>query len=277
VRLGSVGFSVLMRRGCGVLMEDGLKVSLSVGRSWRLLGVLTVASLVACGDHELAEETTALGASALEENYVGDHGPGWDAPATDPTKDPDFSLADDPIIEKAPERAVLEYKWLGQPNGYWCGPASTRIALSTRLTELPAQPVLADFLGTTTEGTARADVISALNTWLTPHTPYESIPVDGRPTQAQRDLLKRNLVWRISTGFPVVANVLSGWRPPGYPTGTIGHFVAVVGYEQRGEKVLIADPAAEGSAGPRWENVPRTYWISFQNLGTWIGGRGYSG
>ncbi len=234
-------------------------------------------SLVACGGHDLVEETTTEQAAALEENYVGDQGSGRDTLERDPTKDPDFSLVDDPILEEAPERVVLDVKWQGQPNGYWCGPGSTRMAFSTRLPELPSQTTLAKFLGTTTDGTARADVIRALNAWLIPHTPYESIPMDGRPTQAQRDLLKHKLVWRLSTGFPVVANVLSGWRPPGYPSGTIGHFVTVVGYEQRGEKVLIADPAAEGSAGPRWEEVPRMYWISFQNLGTWMGGRGYSG
>jgi hypothetical protein len=255
-----------------------LNVALSASRISRLLGVLAVASVFACGEPE-PSESVELGASALEASYIGDQGPGWDTPDRDPTREPGFSLADDPIISEAPERAVLRYTWFGQPNGYWCGPGSMRMALSTRLAaqDVPTQPVLADFLGTTTAGTARAEMIQALNAWLIPHTPYESIPLDTRPTDDQRALFKRNLVWRISTGFPVIANVLSGWRPPGYPSGTIGHFVAVVGYEQRGEKVLIADPAAEGSAGPRWENVPRTYWISFQNLGTWVGGRGYSG
>jgi hypothetical protein len=71
--------------------------------------------------------------------------------------------------------------------------------------------------------------------------------------------------------------VLSGWRPQGYPAGTIGHFVAVVGYDNHGDKIMIADPAAAGSAGPNWADVPKTYWISFQNFGTWVGGRGYSG
>jgi hypothetical protein len=74
----------------------------------------------------------------------------------------------------------------------------------------------------------------------------------------------------------MVANVLSGWRPPGYPNGKIGHFVAVMGYDQGGDSVLIADPAGDGAAGPRWVNVPQSYWISTQDLGTWVGGRGYS-
>ena len=244
----------------------------------RFIGIASIALIVACGDVGPTDETTVVGISALDSEIVGDRGPGWDAPEEDPTHAPNFSLRpNDPTIANAPERVVLDFTWVGQSTGYWCGPGASRIALSTHVTDPPTQPVLAEFLGTTTEGTARADMIRALNHWLAPAEPYVSIPVDARPTQAQRDLLKETLIRRLSTGWPVVANVLSGWRPPGYPSGTIGHFVVVMGYEQKGERVFIADPAAEGSAGPRWENVPRTYWITLQNLGTWVGARGYSG
>lgn len=247
-------------------------------RTFRPAAIASIAFVLACGDATLAEETTELGASALEIELVGDRGPGWDAPEEDPTRASTFLLrADDPVIANAPDRVVLNFTWVGQSTGYWCGPGASRIALSTHMADPPSQPALAEFLGTTTDGTARADMIRALNRWLAPPDPYVSIPVDPRPTEAQRGLLKETLIRRLSSGWPVVANVLSGWRPPGYPSGTIGHFVVVMGYEQKGERVFIADPAAEGSAGPRWENVPRTYWISLQNLGTWVGARGYSG
>ena len=50
------------------------------------------------------------------------------------------------------------------------------------------------------------------------------------------------------------------------------------GFDQSGAKVLIADPAAQGhGGGASWNNVPQTYWISLQDLGTWIGGKGYTG
>ena len=29
--------------------------------------------------------------------------------------------------------------------------------------------------------------------------------------------------------------------------------------------------------GASWNAVPRTYWISLTDLGTWIGGKGYTG
>jgi hypothetical protein len=244
-------------------------------RAIPVFAVLGIAFVVACDDVEPADRTDQS-AAALEEAMFGDRGPGWDSPEPDPTRAPDFRL-DARTIADAPARVVLDYTWYGQPNGYWCGPGAARMAISTRMESPPTQPALAEFMGTTKEGTVRADAIRALNQWLAPRTPYQSIPMDSRPTEEQRDLLKQTVVGRLSTGWPVIANVLSGWRPPGYPSGTIGHFVAVVGYDASGDKVLIADPAAKGSAGPRWEDVPKTYWISIQNLGTWIGGRGYSG
>jgi len=232
--------------------------------------------MLACGGVE-PSDAVERDVFSLEEATSGDRGGARDPREVDPTRAPGYRSELARVIDETPERVVLDFRWFGQPNGYWCGPGASRIALSTHMAEPPTQPVLAEFLGTTTDGTARIDMIRALNHWLTPRESYTSIPMDMAPTQEQRDLLKQNLLKRLSGGWPVVANVLSGWRPPGYPSGTIGHFVVVVGYEQHGERVLIADPAAEGSAGPHWSNVPATYWISFRNLGTWTGGRGYSG
>lgn len=239
----------------------------------RLSTLLLLALVAACADVP-PDEASDNDVAALEQGYVGDRN---GSSSDDVDASDDGALSTLAARASAPDRAVLAYTWKGQETGYWCGPGSTRIALSTRLTTLPSQTQLAGELGTTHDGTARADLVRVLNDHLAPPKAYRSIAMDTVPTQAQRDLLKTNLVERLASGYPVVANVLSGWRPPGYPSGTIGHFVAVVGYEQKGERVLIADPAGEGSAGHRWENVPRTYWISLHDLGTWIGGRGYSG
>jgi hypothetical protein len=233
--------------------------------------------LVSACSAPVADDDAAESMAALETGYVGDRGGLREEGEVDPTRLPGFRSGLERTSEEAPARVVLDFTWFGQPNGFWCGPGSVRMALSTRMETPPAQPVLADFMGTTREGTARADTVRALNQWLAPKVPYVSIPVDMRPTPEQRDLLKKTVISRLSSGWPVVANVLSGWRPPGYPGGTIGHFVAVVGYDDHGDKIMIADPAGAGSAGPKWEDVPKTYWISFQNFGTWVGGRGYSG
>jgi hypothetical protein len=251
----------------------------------RLFGLVALTLVAACAADQdpIDEEGSSLAQAPLPDsdgdNLVGDEGPTAESREIDPSLDIG-ALAklrkDLDDAEPAPKK-VLELAWKGQETGYWCGPGSTRMAIDTRLDTLPSQTELANYMGTTTAGTARAEVVKALNKWLNPAEPYVSIPVDMVPTDAQRELLKTKIVARISAGWPVVANVLSGWRPPGYPTGTIGHFVAVVGYDESGEKVMIADPAGAGAAGPRWKNVPKTYWISMHDLGTWVGGRGYTG
>lgn len=252
----------------------------ALARAARGLGVIGLALVAACAA-PVTDEVTSDGAALVEQSesdYVGDQGGTLGPSEFDPTKVPGFEVGLERTLANAPAKKVLSFNWYGQPNGYWCGPGSLRMLLSTRMSNPPGQPELAAYVGTTTQGTIRVEAVKALNYYSRPeHNPYMSIPMDSRPTQAQRDLLKKTVVSRIASGWPVLANVLSGWRPPGYPSGQIGHFVAIMGYDDSGEKVLIADPAAEGSAGPRWENVPRTYWISMQNLGTWIGGRGYSG
>ena len=150
------------------------------------------------------------------------------------------------------------------------------MALSTRMSSPPTQQDLASFMGTTTNGTdSITQVRDALNHYLATGW-YEAKNINDPPTQAQRDLLRQDVVSDIDHGYPLVANVVSGWRPPGYPSGTIYHYVAVVGYDAGGDKVLIADPAGEGAGGASWSNVPRTYWIAISDLAVWIGGKGYT-
>jgi Peptidase_C39 like family len=170
---------------------------------------------------------------------------------------------------------TLPFTWYGQERYYYCGPASSKIALSARISP-PSQDTLAASLGTTTNGTDdTSNVVATLNRFLNT-TWYERKPVNDPPTQAQRDLLKQDLVFDIDRGWPIVANVVSGWRPPGYPSGTIYHYVAVVGYADNGDSAVIADPAGAGAGGSGWTNVPKTYTISTYNLGTWIGEKAYA-
>jgi hypothetical protein len=179
----------------------------------------------------------------------------------------------------APTRAAaaktLPITWYGQERYYYCGPASTKMALSARIAP-PSQDTIAASLGTTTNGTDdTSNVVATLNHFLNT-TWYERKPVNDPPTQAQRDLLKQDILFDIDRGWAIVANVVSGWRPPGYPGGTIYHYVAVVGYSNNGDSAVIADPAGAGAGGSTWGNVPKTYTISTYNLGTWIGLKAYA-
>lgn len=178
-------------------------------------------------------------------------------------------------LGSAPPAKTVAVQWQGQQTGYWCGPGSTRIALSARISP-PSQTTLASYLGTTTNGTNHIGLVaSALNHYLGVGF-YGSASISEPPTQAQRDAFKQELVGTLSNGYAMVGNVVSGWRPPGYPSGTIYHYVAIVGYDQDGARALIADPAAQCAAGSSWCNVPATYWVTTSDLAVWIGGKGYT-
>ncbi|WP_427891278.1 C39 family peptidase [Kribbella sp. GL6] len=157
-----------------------------------------------------------------------------------------------------------------QQTGYWCGPAATRIALSARISP-PSQQQLADELPTTTNGT---DWIGQVTRVLNNHVGtgwYETkeMPNDP-PTQAQRDLLWRDIVLDIDNNYPIVANIVApaNNHPPGYPNYTIYHYFTVIGYDSGDQTVLIADPAGFAPTA--------TYWLTFDQLATLIPPKGYA-
>ncbi|MFD3405867.1 C39 family peptidase [Kribbella sp. NPDC058693] len=157
-----------------------------------------------------------------------------------------------------------------QQTGYWCGPAATRIALSARISP-PSQQQLANELPTTTNGT---DWIGQVTRVLNNHLGtgwYETkeMPNDP-PTQAQRDLLWRDVVLDINNNYPIVANIVApaNNHPPGYPNYTIYHYFTVIGYDDSDQTVLIADPAGFAPTA--------TYWLTFNQLATLIPPKGYS-
>jgi hypothetical protein len=194
------------------------------------------------------------------------------------------------LAPPTPSKKVLPFAWEGEQYGYYCGPSATRMALSSRMANPPSQSELGSYMGTTTNGTDDISLVrGAMNHYLvldsnqvTNSYQVTYLP-DDPPTAAQQATLKQSLVASIDGGFALVVNVVSGWRPPGYPSGTIYHYVAVVGYDADGDKVLIADPAATGcgdglcgdpSSG--FYNVPKSYWIATSDLGVWITPKGYT-
>ncbi|WP_433159992.1 C39 family peptidase [Kribbella sp. CA-247076] len=157
-----------------------------------------------------------------------------------------------------------------QQTGYWCGPAATRIALSARISP-PSQQQLANELPTDENGT---DWIGQVTRVLNNHLGtgwYETkeMPNDP-PTQAQRDLLWRDVVLDIDNNYPIVANIVApaNNHPPGYPNYTIWHYFTVIGYDTSDMTVLIADPAGFAPTA--------TYWLTFNQLATLIPPKGYS-
>jgi hypothetical protein len=195
----------------------------------------------------------------------------------DSGSEPADASAPDASKPPRPVKRTLNVQWQGQENYYFCGPGSTRMAISTRDSTPPSQDALGSYMGTTTAGTDHIGlVVGALNHFLAT-SKYKRTDLPDPPSAVERAALKTAILTTIGDdGFPMVANVISGWRPPGYPSGTIYHYVAIVGYDNGGDSALIADPAGAGAGGSTWTAVPKTYWISTEDLGTWIGGKGYA-
>lgn len=163
---------------------------------------------------------------------------------------------------------VLSVDYQVQQTGYWCGPAATRIALSARGV-YRTQAQLAAELGTTTNGTDWIGQVTGVLRGYVGWYETKEMPNDP-PTQAQRDLLWRDVVLNINNNYPIVANIVApaNNHPPGYPNYTIYHYFTVIGYNDSNMTVLIADPANFGGH--------QIYWLTFNQLATLIPPKGYS-
>ena len=183
-----------------------------------------------------------------------------------------------------PKKKVLPFTWQGEQQYYMCGPSATRMALSTQMANPPSQDALGNYMGTTSNGTDDISLVrGALDHYLGTSFQTTYLPNDP-PSQNEQDALRQALVASIDAGYGLVANIVAGWRPPFYPqSGTIYHYIALVGYDDGGAKVLVADPAATGcgdglcgDSSSAFYNVPESYWIATSDLGEWIVPKGYA-
>lgn len=167
------------------------------------------------------------------------------------------------------DNRVGDYTFEAQPNFYYCGPASTRIALSAQ-GEVPSQDELAEKLGTTEAGTPSAfDITRVLNEELGSEV-YKTgeLPTDSVTTD-QVERMKADLKAAVDDERVPVVNVIgAGTDLDGVERSFPGHYLTVVAYEGDGEKVKIADP---------WQPVgDGTYWMDVEELANWAASRGYS-
>ena len=178
--------------------------------------------------------------------------------------------------EAEDDRKILDINFQQQEWGHWCGPASTRMALSARMDNPPTQGELADQLGTHGGGTDHIGLItSALNDRLGTGY-YENKMIPGaNATDEERDLLWKDIVTDIDNNYPIVANIVAppSNHPPGYPDDeTIYHYVSIIGYDKSDQAALIADPA-KYNYRPGFESQ---YWLGIDKLADLIARRGYS-
>jgi hypothetical protein len=158
-----------------------------------------------------------------------------------------------PKIVAPPAAKTLDFNYQLQINGYYCGPAATRIAASTRI-DPPSQDAIAAKLGTTYNGTNF----------------YQATFIPGVATPAEMDRLQADVVHAISNGYGVVANIVGDAQDMagGYHSYGGGHYISVIGYSDSGRKVRIADPADMSGDG--------TYWMTTIALANWMQSRGYA-
>lgn len=176
-----------------------------------------------------------------------------------------------PTQAPAPPKAMtLKYTYQGQPNSYWCAPAATRIALSARRL-LPSQDSLAVQLHTTVNGTDSAEDTTRVLNSLTKTNFYRTREIPGaEATPAEMDRLQADAVRAISNGYAIVANVVGSATviDGRWLDWSGGHYITIVGYEDEGRILKIADPANPSVS---------SYSITTIAMANWIAQRGYSG
>jgi Peptidase_C39 like family len=169
----------------------------------------------------------------------------------------------------APATVELYYQYGVQTNGWYCGPAATRMALSARGI-YPSQDALAAQLGTTVNGTnSSADIARVLNA-VTKTSNYQATSIPSKSVSKQQvEKLRADIVDNVSHAYPVVMNIVGSGTDVDGNTHTFdgGHYIAVVGYRDNGNQVKIGDSANPNTA---------SYWISTSNLANWAGTRGYA-
>ncbi|WP_436493175.1 C39 family peptidase [Actinokineospora sp. HUAS TT18] len=164
----------------------------------------------------------------------------------------------------------------GQHTNYYCGPAATRIALSVRGI-LPSQEDLANSLGTTTNGTDSSWNIRATLNARTGTSYYDAKFGYNYSSTGWANLLRSDILFDINRGWALVVNVAggasttSGWRS--YPGG---HYVAVLGYDQSGNRALVADTGYNGGLYDAQGYYYGVYWINTTELARWSYNRGYA-
>jgi hypothetical protein len=175
-----------------------------------------------------------------------------------------------PAAPAAPAEKILPFDFQFQPNFYYCGPASTRMALTSHGVAM-GQDEIARRLGTTTSGTnSAAETTRVLNGVLGQEV-YQTRWLPGqRATAEEATRLQQDVVRAVAGNRAIVANIVGA----AVDTAGVqhdfpgGHFVTIVGYRDGGRSVQVADPS--GLFGPR------TYWMATGAMADWLAARGYS-
>jgi hypothetical protein len=169
-----------------------------------------------------------------------------------------------PVAQK-----VGSYVGALQPNGYYCGPAATRIALSAH-GHTPSFDDLANDLHTTTSGTNSInDIARVLNYNL--GGGYRAVEMKDKPASApQTDQLVSDVIGAVNRGNPVVANIAGTVSDTAGESHSYegGHYLTITGYTEQGRLLTITDPADRVGSNE--------YQVPADQMANWIASRGYA-
>jgi hypothetical protein len=168
----------------------------------------------------------------------------------------------------APASKIASYDPALQPNGYYCGPAATRIALSAH-GQPPSFDALADKLGTTRSGTNSInDITRVLNEHAAGR--YQSVELPTTVSPEQTDKMRTDVVGAVTEGDPVVVNIAGTVTDTAGDTHSYkgGHYLTVTGYTDGGRTVTITDPADRKGSNE--------YQLTIDTLAGWTATRGYT-
>ncbi len=164
---------------------------------------------------------------------------------------------------------VANYEGALQPNGYYCGPAATRIALSAH-GHAPSFDDLANDLHTTTSGTNSInDIARVLNYNL--GGGYHAVEMKDKATAgAQTDQLVSDVIGAVNRGNPVVANIAGTVSDTAGERHSYegGHYLTITGYTEQGRLLTITDPADRVGSNE--------YQLPADQMANWIASRGYA-
>lgn len=166
--------------------------------------------------------------------------------------------------------ATVQARWVEQPNGWWCGPASLSIALSAFGLEASLEE-MARQANTASNGTWLHEVGRVLDLHAPAGVRYSVTTIPGADaTAAQRRLFRQDMQRSIAAGVPAVVNLAAdpAEQPRHYPRGaTVYHHFVVVGYDEHAHEVLVYDPWNYAGVG--------RFWISADRVADMAGRRGY--
>jgi hypothetical protein len=162
----------------------------------------------------------------------------------------------------------LNVRYQAQSTYYYCGPAAVRNALTAQGHDI-GQHDLAKQMGTTVNGTDSAEDTTKTLNKVTGAEKYRTTTIGARPSGEDVNKFKTNVTQALDAERAIVANVAgtvtdTDGNRHSFPGG---HYVAIVGYSDSGDKVKIADSADPNQA---------SYWVAAGDMANWIATRGYS-